>query len=130
MFALLSQALAAAPTAGAVDPAAAGPGALPSFLIQGAFIFVVFYFLLIRPNQKRFRQHQDMVSGLKKGDRVVTGGGIIGTITAVSDDTVQVNIADNVSVQVARATIVSMVNEDIVTAPSKSKGKKPVANDN
>ena len=133
MFGLLTQALAAAPSAGAVTDAAAGPAALPSFLIQAGFIFVVFYFLLIRPNQKKFRQHQSLVNNLSKGDRVVTGGGIIGTITGVDTDTVQVKIAENTIVQVARSTIVSAISDTASVdepKPAKGKNKKQVANDN
>ena len=69
-------------------------GILPLILI-----FVVFYFLLIRPQQKKLKDHKKMISDLKKGDRVVTQGGIIGSIHYVNDDgTLSVEIADNVIV--------------------------------
>jgi preprotein translocase subunit YajC len=74
-------------------------------------IFVVFYFLLIRPQQKKVKLHREMVGNVRRGDSVVTGGGIIGKITKVLDDNrVEVEIADNVKVQVARGTI-----QDVVT---------------
>ena len=76
-------------------------GILPLILI-----FVVFYFLLIRPQQKKLKDHKKMISDLKKGDRVVTQGGIIGTIHYVNDDgTLSVEIADNVNVKVAKGMI-------------------------
>lgn len=82
-------------------------------LIQFApliLIFVVFYFLLIRPQQKKAKQHRDMVSQLKRGDRVVTSGGIVGTVTKVVSDTeVQVEIAENVRVRVIRSSITDIV---------------------
>lgn len=86
-------------------PAADGGGQLMS-LLPLILIFVVFYFLLIRPQQKRMKQHKQMLSQLRRGDKVVTGGGIIGTITKVSDDDqITVEIAPDVRVKVMRATI-------------------------
>ena len=75
-------------------------------------IFVIFYFFLIRPQQKKVKEHKAMVENLKKGDKVVTSGGITGTITRVVDnDKVEVEIADNVTVEVVRGTgIQSMMN--------------------
>ena len=68
-------------------------------------IFVIFYFFLIRPQQKKVKEHKAMVEGLKKGDKVVTSGGITGVITRVVDnDKIEVEIADNVTVEVIRAT--------------------------
>ena len=69
-------------------------------------IFGVFYILLIRPQQKKLKDHKKMISDLKKGDRVVTQGGIIGSIHYVNDDgTLSVEIADNVNVKVAKGMI-------------------------
>lgn len=90
-----------AQTAGAASPADMFSQFMPLLLI-----FVVFYFLLIRPQQKKAKMHKEMLSALRRGDRVVTGGGIIGTITKVKSDTeVQVEIADGVKVLVARDSI-------------------------
>jgi preprotein translocase subunit YajC len=75
-------------------------------------IFVVFYFLLIRPQQRKAREHKTMLDALRRGDRVVTGGGIIGTIARVdnpSSDEVTVDIADGVRVRVLRSTITSVL---------------------
>jgi len=75
-------------------------------------IFVIFYFFLIRPQQKKVKEHKAMVESLKKGDKIVTSGGITGTISRIIDnDKVEVEIADNVSVEVVRGTgIQSLMN--------------------
>ena len=68
-------------------------------------IFVIFYFFLIRPQQKKVKEHKAMVEGLKRGDKVITSGGITGTIERIIDnDKVEVQIADNVKVEIVRAT--------------------------
>jgi preprotein translocase subunit YajC len=73
-------------------------------------IFVVFYFLLIRPQQQKQKQHRSMLETLRRGDRVVTGGGIIGTVNRVtSPEEVEVDIAQNVRVRVLRSTITSVM---------------------
>ena len=75
-------------------------------------IFVIFYFFLIRPQQKKVKEHKAMVENLKKGDKVVTSGGITGIITRVIDnDKVEVEIAENITVEVIRGTgIQSLMN--------------------
>ena len=79
-------------------------------------IFVIFYFFLIRPQQKKVKEHKAMVESLKKGDKVVTSGGITGTISRVLDnDKVEVEIADNVTVEVVKGTgIQSLMNSQEV----------------
>jgi len=85
-------------------------------------IFVVFYFLMIRPQQKRMKQHKEMLSQLRRGDRVVTAGGILGTISKVVDDKeVVVEIADDVRVRVLRATIQDIVSK---TEPVSAEADK------
>ncbi|MDX8392101.1 MAG: preprotein translocase subunit YajC [Mariprofundaceae bacterium] len=79
-------------------------------LIPLVLIIVIFYFLLIRPQQKRLKSHQSMISELKKGDNVVTAGGIVGTVHDVSEDIVRVEIADKVRVKVKRDTISSLAD--------------------
>lgn len=82
-----------------------GSGALES-LLPLVLIFVVFYFLLIRPQQKKQKQHREMLQALRRGDRVVTAGGIIGQITKVNSETeLTLEIAENVRVKVARGMI-------------------------
>ena len=75
-------------------------------------IFVIFYFFLIRPQQKKVKEHKAMVESLKRGDKVVTSGGITGTVERLIDnDKVEVEIADNVTVEVIRGTgIQSLMN--------------------
>tara|TARA_B100000965_G_C19175535_1_gene576558 strand:+ start:91 stop:375 length:285 start_codon:yes stop_codon:yes gene_type:complete len=75
-------------------------------------IFVIFYFFLIRPQQKKVKDHKAMVEALKRGDKVVTSGGIIGTVERVIDnEKVEVQIAENVNVEIIRATgIQGLVN--------------------
>ena len=82
-----------------------GSGALES-LLPLVLIFVVFYFLLIRPQQKKQKQHREMLQALRRGDRVVTAGGIIGQITKVNSETeLTLEIAESVRVKVARGMI-------------------------
>ncbi len=75
-------------------------------------IFVIFYFFLIRPQQKKVKDHKLMVSALKRGDEVITSGGIVGKIERVlGDDKIDITIADNVTVQVVQSTIQSLSNK-------------------
>jgi preprotein translocase subunit YajC len=76
-------------------------------------IFVIFYFFLIRPQQKRVKDHKVMVESLKRGDEVITSGGIIGTVDRVmEDDRIEVIIGENVKVQIIRSTITSQLKKE------------------
>jgi len=76
-------------------------------------IFVIFYFFLIRPQQKRVKDHKAMVDTLKRGDEVITSGGIIGTVDRVlEDDRIEVLISENVKVQIIRSTITSQLKKE------------------
>ena len=78
-------------------------------------IFIIFYFFLIRPQQKRVKDHKVMVESLKRGDEVITSGGIIGTVDRVmEDDRIEVIISDNVKVQILRSTITSQLKKEEV----------------
>ena len=78
-------------------------------------IFVIFYFFLIRPQQKRVKEHKLLVESLKRGDEIITSGGIIGTIEKVmEDDRIEVIIGDNVKVQIIRSTITSLLKKEEV----------------
>jgi preprotein translocase subunit YajC len=68
-------------------------------------IFVIFYFLLIRPQQRRAKMHQQMIAAVKKNDTVVTGGGIVGKVTKVEDNEVEVEIASGVRIKVVKGTL-------------------------
>ena len=75
-------------------------------LIPILLMFVIFYFLLFRPQQQRAKQHREMVSNIRRGDTVVTSGGIIGKVTRVKDDNeIEVEIAENTRVRVVKATV-------------------------
>jgi preprotein translocase subunit YajC len=75
-------------------------------LLPLVLIFVVFYFLLIRPQQTKLKQHRAMIEAIRRGDVITTGGGMIGKVTRILDDgTLQLEIADNVRVRVVRATV-------------------------
>lgn len=80
-------------------------------------IFVIFYFMMIRPQQKRIKEHQALLSDIKKGDKIVTGGGVIGTVYKVEDeDVVTVEIAPDVRVKVSRPTISSVMGKTVKPA--------------
>ena len=84
-------------------------------------IFVVFYFLLIRPQQKKAKEHKAMLEAVRRGDKVVTGGGILGTVTKVSDDQeITVEIADGVKVRVQRGLLAAVLSK---TEPVKEDKK-------
>jgi preprotein translocase subunit YajC len=83
-------------------------------------MFVIFYFLLIRPQQKKTKEHRQMISNLKKGDRIVTSGGIHGRITGMDDATLTVEIADKVRVKVARGNVSALAQ----AAPQPATEKK------
>ncbi len=84
-------------------------GFLPMILI-----FVIFYFLLIRPQQKRTKEHKAMVAAIDKGDEIVTNGGVLGKVISVDDNFVSVEIATGITVQVQRAAIAQMMPKGTV----------------
>ena len=83
----------------------AGTAGLIMGIAPWLLIFVIFYLLMIRPQQQRVKQHQATISAVKKGDDIVTGGGVRGRVTKVTDDEVEVEIAQNVKVRVIKSTI-------------------------
>src|SRR5947209_20603496 len=107
---------------------AQGAGGSSDFLVQLfplILIFVVFYFLLIRPQQAKVKAQREMLGGVKRGDRVVTGGGIIGLVTKViSDNELQVELAEGVRVRVLKQTIT-----DIITRGESVRGGKESEDD-
>ena len=86
-----------------------GTGQILMGILPWLLIFVIFYFLMIRPQQRRVKEHQATLNAIKRGDEVVTGGGIRGKVTKVSDDEAEVEIASNVRVRVVKATISHVV---------------------
>ena len=85
-----------------------GAGGLFGSLIPLILIFVIFYFLLIRPQQKKGKEHKHMIENLKKGDKVITSGGVFGVIEAIGTNTVTVKIAENVKVKFGKAYIAAL----------------------
>ena len=92
-------------TAWAQDAGAAGSGGAWMQLLPLVLIFVVFYFLLIRPQTKRAKEHREMVGKLQVGDEVVTNGGMLGRITEVGDNFMTLEIATNVSIKVQKTQV-------------------------
>jgi preprotein translocase subunit YajC len=91
-------------------------------LIPMILMFIIFYFLLIRPQQKKNKEHRQMIENLKKGDRIVTGGGLHGRITGLSDKTLTVEISEKVRVKVNRSSIASLA-QPVTQAPAVKKEK-------
>ena len=101
-----------------------GGGALVQ-LLPLVLIFVVFWLLLIRPQQKKMKQHRAMVAALRRGDKVVTAGGLLGTVTKVVDDReAQIEIAEGVKVRVVRSTI-----SEVLSKTEPAAGGQTPAND-
>lgn len=100
---------------------AGGLGGIEGFLPL-ILIFVVFYFLLIRPQQKKAKEHREMIANVRRGDRVVTNGGLIGTVSRVpNDNELQLEIADGIKVRVMRSMIADSLSK---TEPAPAKGGK------
>ena len=110
-------------TPSAYAQAASGPAAggafNPIMLAPYALVFVIFYFLLIRPQQKRAAAQRDLIGAVKRGDEVVTGGGLIGKATKVADTEVEIELAPNVRVRAVKTML----------ADVRSKGAPTPAND-
>ena len=124
---LISEAFAAEPpvpsatvatATGVPATGAATPEPSPfASVIPLILIFVVFYFLLIRPQQRKIKEHESMVTSVKRGDKVVTGGGVIGTVQKVDADNLhlEVEIAPNVVVKLLKQTVVSVIGKTETT---------------
>jgi preprotein translocase subunit YajC len=97
-----------------------GAGGFGGF-IPLILMFVIFYFLLIRPQQKKTKEHRQMVANLKKGDRIITSGGLHGRITGIDETTLTVEIADRVRVKVARGNVGGMVQSAPATKEKTEK---------
>lgn len=86
-----------------------GGGSLISTLIMFGAIFAIFYFMIIRPQQKRAKEREKLLSNIEKGDKVVTSGGVHATIVGIEDKTVLIEIAPNVKIKVERSAIGSVI---------------------
>ena len=106
--------------------AQAAPGAfdyLNSLLIPTMLIIGIMYFLMIRPQQKRLKEHQAMVAAVRRGDTVVTSGGIIGKVAKVDDQELQVEIAEGVKIKILRSTISEVRGKGEAATSPKAKDK-------
>ena len=108
-----------------VSPAFAQTGAAPggdfiTTMLPLVLIFVVFYFLLIRPQQKRMKEQKAKIGAIRAGDRVVTAGGILGKVVKIDGEELVIEIADNVRVRVVRGTVT-----DVVSRTEPAAGDKP-----
>lgn len=115
--------------------AAGGQGGGFSAFVPLILMFVIFYFLLIRPQQKKSKEHREMIGNLKKGDRIITSGGLHGRITGLDENTLTVEIADKVRVKLSRGNVAALLqpaaqppaskepkeNKEEKTDPDKSK---------
>ncbi len=97
--------------------AAQQPSAMPSLIMFGLLI-IVFWFLLIRPQMKRNKEHRELVSSLSTGDEVITAGGILGRITEVGDSFVKVELADKLTIQVQKHSIAQVVPKGTIDSAS------------
>jgi preprotein translocase subunit YajC len=93
-------------------------GMLNSLLIPTMLIIGIMYFLMIRPQQKRLKEHQAMVAAIRRGDTIVTSGGIIGKVAKVEDQELQVEIAEGVKIKILRSTVSEVRGKGEGTTPS------------
>jgi preprotein translocase subunit YajC len=93
------------------SPAPMPGGGIGSFFVPLIFIFIIMYFVMIRPQKKRQQQQQNLIAGLKTGDRVVTNAGIHGLISNVKETTVLVKVADNVKIEIDKSAITNVLKE-------------------
>ena len=113
-----------AQAAGAAGPAAGGAmGGMAAFIGFAPYlaIFAIFYFLVLRPQQQRAKQHRAMIDAVKKGDSVVTGGGIIGKVSRVMDGEVEVEAGPGVKFKVVKATLQSVTPFGVTPPANDSK---------
>ena len=113
-------------TTGTAAEAAVGGGNMLMSMLPIFLILAVFYFLVIRPQNKRLQEHRSMVSNLQKGDRVVTGGGIVATVKKTGgDDEVVLEVSEGVHVRVLRSTIMMMRSKSDSSGKKELSGKEP-----
>ena len=105
--------------------AQAAPGgafdALSSLIVPVILVIGIMYFLMIRPQQRRLKEHQDMVASIRRGDTVVSSGGIIGKVTKVEDNELQVEVAEGVRIKLVRSTVSELRSKGETAATAKGK---------
>lgn len=108
---------------GGASPAGRSPGGLGDILIPVVGFGVIFYFLIIRPQRKKEKDHQTLVSQIKSGDEIVTTGGIHGRVTNVKEKTLMVKIADNVKVELEKSAVSAVVKVAAAGATAGGAGE-------
>jgi preprotein translocase subunit YajC len=109
--------------AGGGGPAAGCGGGGASQLIMLPLMFAVFYFLLIRPQQKKAKEHQKTLEALKKGDQVITRGGVIGKVSAVQDNILILEVQEKVRIRVLKSYVEGKLQEGAATASASGKSE-------
>ncbi len=111
--------------------AAASQGSVTGMFIQLALIFLIFYILLIRPQQKKIKQQEAMLAAIKKGDEVITNGGVYGKVVEAEPFDLTIEIAEGVRVKMVRAMVREVVTDEVkLPTQEKSKAKGKAANSN
>lgn len=105
-------------------------GSVASMFIQLGLIFLIFYFLLIRPQQKKIKQQEAMLNAIKKGDKIITNGGVYGKVVEAEPFDLTVEIAKGVEVKIVRAMVREVINDDIKISANEKKSDKKPANSN
>lgn len=115
---MISTAYAMGATGGGAGQAGGIAGFLPIIIL-----FAIFYFLLIRPQQKKAKEHKAMISNLNKGTRIVTSGGIYGTIVSIDDTTIGLEIAEKVKIKISRGNVAASISDNDSAQKSDTKKK-------
>jgi preprotein translocase subunit YajC len=90
----------------------AGGGSMVSTFVMFGAIFLIFYFMIIRPQQKRAKEREKLLSSIEKGDKVITSGGVHGTVAGVEEKTILLQVTENVKLKVERSAIATIINRD------------------
>ncbi len=110
----------------AADPSASTSGSMVTTLVTFVLIILIFYFLIIRPQKKRDKEAKAMLDSIKKGDKVVTIGGIHGTVVTVKESTVVIKVDDSARIEFSKSAISTVTNKDAAkSAPKKEKADEP-----
>ena len=107
----ITEAFAAAETAATATTAAAEPSPMASFLIQLILVFAIFYFVLIRPQQKKMRERDNMLNAIQPKDEIITGGGVYAKVVKADGDILTVEIAEGVRIKVSRSSVRETVSD-------------------
>jgi preprotein translocase subunit YajC len=107
MMAWLTMGMGAPPGAAGQGPGG-GPGMMIGYML---IIFALFYFMMIRPQQKKEKERKKLIASIKSGDRILFSNGILGTVTNVKEQTLSVKIADNVKIEIARAAVIRVLDK-------------------